>query len=421
LVADSGRFLPGTSQFNSAFQNAKHTTIGNGGAKFDDKTDMFHLEGQMNLTEYVKFAETLVGASYRDYHLNSHGSIFEDVSGPINISEIGVYAQLQRWFIDEKLKLSVSGRYDKQKNFQGRFTPRATALIKVATNNFIRLSYQQAYRFPSAQDQYIDLLTAGVNRLIGMGQIFKSKYQFDTKPAKTAESITAYRTTFNPAVLVNADFPDLKPETSNSYEIGYRGLLTKKLLFDAYLYYSQYKDFIARVAVGRGQSASSDPVTELTELASPFTTSNYSFVVNSTTNVNAVGWGVSIDYEFAKGYHVSANVSGDRLNDVPAGYFTQFNTPKVRYNIGFSNERLTKYTGFNIIWRWQDEVFWEGTFATGTIPSFGTLDVQWTYRLKNSNNQFRVGASNFLNQYYKSAFGNPDVGGVYYISFGHNL
>ena len=419
-VADFGRLLPGTSQFNTAFSNAKHTTIGNGGAKFDDKTDMYHVEGQMNLTEYVKFAETLVGASFRKFSLNSHGSIFADTTGVIPITEIGAYVQFQRWFIDKKLKITFSGRYDKNENFQGRFTPRATALIKVAENNFIRLSYQQAYRFPSTQDQYINLLTAGTNWLIGMGQKFRSYYHFDTKPAKTAESIAAYRTSFNPAVLVNATFPDLKPETVNSYEIGYRGLLTKKLLFDGYLYYSQYKDFIARVAVGRGQSASSNPVTELTELASPFTTTNYSFVVNST-NVNAIGWGVSLDYEFGKGYHIAANVSGDRLNDVPAGYFTQFNTPKVRYNIGLSNERLTKYTGFNIIWRWQDEVFWEGTFATGTIPSFGTLDAQWTYRLKNSNSQFRIGASNFLNKYYKSAFGNPDVGGLYYISFGHNL
>jgi outer membrane receptor protein involved in Fe transport len=420
-VSDSGRFLPGTSQFNTAFENAKHTTIGNGGAKFDDKTDMYHVEGQMNLTQYVKFAETLVGASFREFNLNSNGSIFADTAGIIHINEIGAYLQFQRWFIDNKLKITLSGRYDKNENFQGRFTPRATAVIKVAENNFIRLSYQQAYRFPSTQDQYINLLTGGANLLIGMGQKFRSYYQFDTKPGKTAESIAEYRTSLNPAVLVNATFPDLKPETVNSYEIGYRGLVTKKLLFDAYVYYSEYKDFIARVAVGRGQSASSNPVTELTELASPFTTTNFSFVVNSATNVNAVGWGVSIDYEFGKGYHVSANVSGDKLNDVPAGYFTQFNTPKIRYNIGLSNERLTKYTGFNIIWRWQDEVFWEGTFATGTIPHYGTLDAQWTYRLKNSKNQFRVGASNFLNKYYKSAFGNPDVGGVYYISFGHNL
>ena len=420
-AADAGRFLPGTPQFNEAFQNAKNTTIGDGGAKFFDRTDMYHYEGQLNLTPYVKFAEVLVGASLRRFHLNSHGTIFADTAGAIGINEFGSYLQLQRWFINEHLKLDVSGRYDKNENFDGRFTPRATALIKVAKDNNFRFSYQQAYRFPSTQDQYINLLTGGVNRLIGMGQVFRSFFQFDTKPAKTAESIVAYRNTLNPAVLVNADYPDLKPEKMNSYEIGYRGLLTKKFLLDAYVYFSKYEDFIARVAVGRGQSASSNPVTEFTELASPFTTSNYSFVVNSATSVKGVGWGISGDYECGSGYHISANVSGDQLQNVPAGLITFFNTPKVRYNIGLRNDRLSKNVGFNIQWRWQDELLWEGTFGTGTIPAYGTLDAQISWKLTNTKSQFRLGASNLMNKYYRSAFGNPEVGGLYYISYGYNL
>jgi len=425
-AADAGRFLPGSSQYMDALQNAKNTTIGKGGAKFDDRTDMYHYEGQLNLTQYVKFAETLVGASFRQFRLNSHGSIFADTAGVIPINEFGAYIQLQRWLINDRLKLTLSGRYDKNENFEGRFTPRATALIKVAKDNNFRVSYQQAYRFPSTQDQYINLLTGGANQLIGMGQVFRSFYQFDTKPAKTAESIVAYRNSFvagapNPALLVNASYPDLKPETVNSYEIGYRGLFTKKLLVDAYVYYSEYKDFIARVAVGRGESASANPGVELAELASPFTTNNYSFVVNSPTGVNAIGWGISVDYEAAQGYHISANVSGDKLNDVPAGFVAFFNTPKVRYNIGLSNDKLYKNVGFNIVWRWQDELLWEGTFGTGTIPHYGTLDAQVTWRMPSSKTQFRIGASNLLNKYYRSAFGNPEVGGLYYVSFGYNL
>ena len=420
-AADVGRFLPGTTQFNTAFQNAKNITIGDGGAKFFDRTDMYHYEGQLNLTPYLKFAETTVGASFRRYHLNSHGTIFSDTAGAIPINEMGAYLQLQRWFIDEHLKLTVSGRYDKNENFDGRFTPRATALIKVAKDNNFRISYQEAYRFPSTQDQYINLLTGGVNRLIGMGQVFRSFFQFDSRPAKTAESIVAYRASLNPAVLVNASYPDLKPEKMNSYEIGYRGLLTKKFLFDAYVYFSKYQDFIARVAVGRGQSASTNPVTELTELASPFTTSNFSFVENSPTSVKGIGWGVSGDYECGSGFHLSANVSGDRLENVPAGLITFFNTPKVRYNIGLSNDKLYKNVGFNIIWRWQDELLWQGTFGTGTIPRYGTLDGQITWKITNTKGQLKLGASNLLNKYYRSAFGNPEVGGIYYVSYGYNL
>lgn len=425
-AADAGRFLPGTTQFNTAFQNAKNTTIGKGGAKFDDRTDMYHYEGQLNLSQYVKFAETLVGASFRQFRLNSHGSIFADTAGVIPINEFGAYAQLQRWFINEHLKITVSGRYDKNENFDGRFTPRATALIKVAKDNNFRLSYQQAYRFPSTQDQYINLLTGGANQLIGMGQVFRPFFQFDSKPARTAESIAAYRNSVaagapNPGLLVVASYPDLKPETVTSYELGYRGLFSKKLLFDAYVYYSEYKDFIARVAVGRGESASANPGVEFTELASPFTTTNYSFVVNSSTGVNAIGWGIGADYEIAGGYHLSANVSGDRLNDVPPGFFAFFNTPRARYNIGLSNERVCKNAGFNIVWRWQDELLWEGTFGTGTIPSYGTIDAQVSFRLSKTKSQIKIGASNLLNKYYRSAFGNPEVGGVYYVSFGYNL
>jgi len=426
-TADHGRYMPGTDQFNNALQNAKNTTIGAGGAKFFDRTDMYHYEGQANLTPYVKFAETTVGASFRRFHLNSHGTIFADTAAPIPINEFGAYLQLQRWFINERLKLTVSGRYDKNQNFEGRFTPRATALVKVAKDNNIRFSYQQAYRFPSTQDQYINLLTGGVNRLIGMGQVFRPYFEFDAKPAKTAESIVAYRDAFNatgipnPALLVDASYPNLKPERMSSYEIGYRGLVTKRFLIDGYVYFSKYEDFIARVAVGRGESASPNPMVELTELLSPYTTSNYSFVVNSPTTVKGVGWGLSGDYEFSSGYHVSANVSGDRLNDIPAGLITFFNTPKVRYNIGLSNDRLYKNTGFNIIWRWQDALLWEGTFGTGTIPSYGTLDAQITWKFTHSKGQLKLGASNLLNRYYRSAFGNPEVGGLYYISYGYNL
>ena len=150
-------------------------------------------------------------ASFRQFRLNSHGSIFADTAGVIPINEVGAYIQLQRWLINDRLKLTLSGRYDKNENFDGRFTPRATALIKVAKDNHFRISYQQAYRFPSTQDQYINLLTGGANQLIGMGQVFRSYFAFDTKPAKTAESITALqRVQLLPelpiqACLVNAD------------------------------------------------------------------------------------------------------------------------------------------------------------------------------------------------------------------------
>jgi outer membrane receptor protein involved in Fe transport len=422
--AQKGALVPGTPEFQAAFNDAVNKSISKGGAKFEDKSDMYHFEGQYNFSEHIKFAEILVGANFRRYVLNSQGTIFADSTGTIGINEMGGYAQVSKWVIEDRLKLTVSGRYDKNENFDGRFTPRATALIKVAKDNSFRLSYQQAYRFPSTQDQWINLRTPA-SVLIGGLPDFYTFYNFGNSPAYTAESIVEYRNsvnrgTPNPTLLKVADFGTLKPEIANSYEIGYRGLLTSSLLVDAYGYYSQYKDFLGRKAVGRGVSA--DQSKAFTELASPFTTTNYSFISNSENTVNAIGWGVSVNYRFNKGYDFGVNVSGDQLNNVDSGLVTFFNTPKVRFNVSLGNEKVNGSNwGFNILYRWQDEMLWEGTFGSGAVDAFGSLDAQVSYRLPKIKSLIKLGATNITNSYYTTAFGNPSVGGLYYVSFGYNV
>lgn len=423
-VADAGRFLPGSPQFNAAFNQAIRTDINDGGSKFNDATDLYHFEAQYNLTEAIKVVDVIVGASYRIYSLNSNGTIFVDTTGRINISEVGAYVQGQKRFLDNKLKITGSLRFDKNENFDHRFTPRGTVMYSVAPDNNVRFSVQTAYRFPSAQDQYINLLTGGANRLIGGLPEFNTFFKFNTNPAYTAESIVAYRTSYaqgtpNPTLLKQAPFKVIKPETVRSYELGYRGLLTKKLLVDVYGYYSRYQEFIGRVAVGRGKSG--NPAAAPAELVSSFTTDNYSFTINTDRDVQARGWGLGINYLVGKGFEINANISSDKLFKVPDNIVTFFNTPELRYNIGLANNSLGKHWGFNVLYRWQDDVYWEGTFGTGDVPSFGTMDAQVSYKVPAIRSIWKIGASNLFNKFYQSAFGNPQIGGLYYVSFAYNV
>ena len=422
-AADGGRLLPGTPGYMQAFQNAINTNISAGGAKFADRSSLYQYEGQLNLSDQVKFAEVLIGASTRQYNLNSQGTIFADTTGKIKIHEYGAYLQASKKFINDVLKLTASVRYDKNDNFKGQFTPRFSALVKVAKDNNIRLSYQTAYRFPSTQDQYINLLTGGANRLIGGLESFSTYFKFNSNPAYTSESIVMYRASLaggpNPAILKVAQFTTIRPESMQSYEIGYKGLVTKKLLIDAYYYYSKYKDFIGRTAIGRGKSG--DPARAPIDLASPFTTDNLSFVTNSATPVKATGYGVGFEWNVCKNYMFSANGFGDQLKNVPAGLVTFFNTPKFRYNLGLANSDVYKGWGFNVNYRHQDKINWEGTFGTGEVPAYGTLDGMISYKFKAINSLLKIGATNLANKYYRTSFGNPQVGGLYYVSFGYNV
>lgn len=422
-IADNGRLIPGTAAFQRVFDSITTRSISDGGGKFADKSSMYHFEGQYNLSDYVKVLDVLVGANYRIYHLNSNGTIFADTAGAININEYGAYLQASKRLLNDILKLTGSIRYDKNENFKGRFTPRVTALVGVAKDNNIRLSFQTAYRFPSTQDQWINLNSPSA-RLIGGLPEFNTFFNFSGNPLYTAESVAAYRASFaagspNPALLVQAPFVTVKPETMNSYEIGYRGVIENRLLLDAYVYYSVYKNFLAKVAAARGTSGV--PAQAPVDLLNPGTSENFSFPVNTTENVKAFGWGISADYRLPSNYVISGNVSGDQLDDLQPGLVAFFNSPKVRFNAGFSNSNVYKNIGFNFVYRWQDKLLWEGTFGSAEIPAYGTLDGQISYTLRKIKSMIKLGASNLTNNYYRSAFGNPYVGGLYYVSFGYNV
>jgi hypothetical protein len=40
---------------------------------------------------------------------------------------------------------------------------------------------------------------------------------------------------------------------------------------------------------------------------------------------------------------------------------------------------IYKGVGFNVTYRWQDKINWEGTFGSGEVPAFGTADVMLSY------------------------------------------
>ncbi|MGF1925691.1 MAG: TonB-dependent receptor domain-containing protein, partial [Bacteroidia bacterium] len=167
--ADVGRFVPGTAGFETAKKVITAKPIGpQNGAKFNDKTNLFHYEGMYNFSNALNNVVDLqVGASYRDYFLHSDGTIFDDANRDISIGEYGAFVQVGKRLTD-KFKVTVAGRYDKSKNFEGRLTPRVTGVYTVAPNNNLRMSYQTGYRNPTTQDQYIDLAVGGGStRLIG--------------------------------------------------------------------------------------------------------------------------------------------------------------------------------------------------------------------------------------------------------------
>ncbi len=425
--ADAGRPVAGTAAFKTIFDQVRSKPIPQGGL-FVDHTALYMAEGQYNLTNLLNIdsvnrsTDVLIGGNYKRYELNSKGTLFIDTAGKIPINEYGAYLQLQQRLFHDVLKLTASGRYDKNDNFKGNFTPRISAVISVAKNHNIRLSYQTAYRFPTTQQQYINLNIGGGTELIGGLPLFRKLNHFDTNPIYTLASYGVYSSTpasipKNTSLLVVQQLGEFKPETCASYEVGYKGLIANKLLIDVYGYYSEYKNFLGRIYAVQSSTV---PLDTVVGLANPKT---YSIAVNSTGKVKTDGWGVAIQYLLPHNFNISANLFSDELKSSSANFETDFNTPKYRANIGFGNTGfLAKNAfGFNVVYRWQDKFFYEGDFTSGNIGAFGTLDAQLTYKLSQSKILLKLGGTNLTNHYYINAYGNPSIGGLYYVSATLNI
>ncbi len=418
-TADANRPDANSAQFKKIFDSLRAIPISRGGGLFVDRTNLYQVEGQYNLSELTgNFADVLVGASFKRYVLNSEGTLFADKNGPIGINEAGGYIQATKKLFNDFLKLTFSGRYDNNQNFTGRFTPRITGLFKVAENNNIRVSYQTAYRFPSTQQQWIDLDVGGNTRLIGGNNFFKTEKGLNSKPTFFLET--------NSADIKPYVSEEFKPESVRSFEMGYKGLLMdNKLLVDIYGYYGQYKNFITRRLVIQPTSGNvSDVINAVNNGTSPATVGNIlSIPVNTTSKVKTFGYGLSVDYRLPKGFQIGANLSSDELKDVPAGFKTYFSTPKYRTNINFGNSAFLykKRFGFNVTYRWQDAFYYESDFANGNINAIHTVDAQISYRIPAAKSIFKFGANNLLNEYYTNGVGNAIMGGLYYVSFGYNI
>lgn len=401
--ADVGRLLPGTPGWNAAFNTLKGAAIPQG-ALFVDRTNLYVAEGMYDFADQFKWADITVGASYKRYVLNSHGTLFADTAGTIPISEEGAFAQIQKGFLDDVLKITVAGRYDKNENFQGRFTPRVTGLIKVAKDNNIRLSYQTAYRFPSTQNQYIDLNT-GQARLIGGLPQFANAFNLNGGTTFDTASLNHYAATGVPPTPYQ--YKTFKPESVSSYEVGYKGVVAQKLLIDFYAFYARYTNFITTAVLVQNPNTAAQHI--------------YEMAVNSDTKVNTYGSGLSLNYLLPKGFIATGNVLFNKLDNIQAGLVTFFNTPEWKFNVSLANYTIAKRLGFNVTYRWQEKTETENTFISGPLPAFGTMDAQLSLKLPKIRSMLKIGGNNLFNKYYVNELGGPSIGGLYYVSIGYNV
>lgn len=436
IVAETGRLVPGTSEFKTAFDKVISDSDLTTGSKFQDESQTYNAEGFYNFSHIIKFAEIIAGGSYRQYKLNSFGSIYTDEDGPIKYSEMGFYTQLQKKLADERLKITASIRYDKSELFDGYFSPRVSLgyTIGEGGNHNIRASFQTGFRNPTTQDLYIGL-DAGAAVLVGSAPDNLDRDVRDYKVSQSGQNIgqpasvsiagrAAYENSFSVSSVQNgapklADIDLVEPEKVTSFEIGYRGKINK-ITIDFSTYYSKYEDFISGENVlvpfygTVGDNTLSLAALQFGDYKA------YQTYTNSEVDINSYGAAIAVTTKVFGNYDLLANYTfakQDYDEENNPDFVTNFNTPEHKVKVSFGNVNLFENFGFNVAWRWSDAYFWEAAFGDGDIPAYHTIDAQVNYRVPKLLSTFKLGATNILGDEYFTAFGTAFIGSQYYLSW----
>ncbi|NSL87594.1 TonB-dependent receptor plug domain-containing protein [Chitinophaga sp. Mgbs1] len=391
-----------------------------GGTLFLDKSKLYNVEAQYNLSHLIKFADLIAGLNYRLYRLDSKGTLFPDNDGPIDVAEYSAYAHLTKKVMHDKLSLSAAFRYDKNTLFEKpRITTRVSAVGEVNKESFIRFSYQNAYSFPSniqsLQSTPIDYNSFASG---GSSRLLNGVYQFDRYPAYTLASVTKYQQSNNPADLEKFALSDIKPQSVDAFELGYSSLIAKCVLIDVLGYYSTWKNFIGYVNVAN-TPGTDDPAA----FKDHSTYMSYNIAYNGAEKVNTYGYAASIGLELPYHFQAKVNFSSDFLKNRNNSQVNNFNTPNYKFNIdlgntGFGNKE--RYS-FSTTFRYRPGYFYQIGFASGMVPASAVIDAQVSYRLLQAHSRIKLGATNITNTYYRTGFGSPAIGGMYYVSFAYNV
>jgi len=199
---------------------------------FPGHSSLYAAEIQNNLTLRPLLDTRLIwGGQVRHDIVSSERQWLDDrIAGEdIQVTQLGVYAQTETPFA-ERFRLVLAARYDKHEDYDEQFSPKAALLFSPIIDNTIRVSYSRAFKSPTIlQTHFAAADFARVTPTVSVG-VFGNREGFTVR---------------NSAGDIQSTIDPLVPETNDTWELGYKGILGGRAYIDVTGYLGNYQDFLS--------------------------------------------------------------------------------------------------------------------------------------------------------------------------------
>ncbi len=325
----------------------------------------------------------------------------------IIVTQMGVYTQIERE-LPFDFNATASFRYDIHDNYEDQFSPRLGLIWHGFQNGNFRVTWNRAFQAPAIAQQYLYIYVPGSRYQAGNGLGFT----------------LADGTKIDP----------LKPETNETLEFGYKGLLGNNLFLDINYYQSRYQNFISGFipvgpAILMGEEELDPSVPLLTYL-------NFG-------DVKINGLDIALTYPISNKFNIFANysyidqsdfdkVKEKGLQSVDSTFYQEFyfNTPTNKWALGIRSEDIF-FDGLNInthlrhvgeyefeSGKWKATSKGIGTSTSGTNPyylnsgplgGFLLVDVTTSYSISDNLN-LQLNIENLFDIDANQMVGSPSIG-----------
>jgi outer membrane receptor for ferrienterochelin and colicins len=229
------------------------------GRPLEERSDIFHIEGQQNWNFSSERGRVVYGASYRNTRVNTSGTLMDLANDDRSDDYYSGYAQLE-YRLTPQFRVVGAARVDDGSLFDTQFSPKGALVFSPNDNHSLRFSVNRAFQTPNYSEFFLRvpaaLPSAGPSTL-------------ETNIQNYYAAVQANQGSFPPGAFADLNFhtdlpwnfstatqvlavgnDDLKVETVLGWELGYKGSVAQGLYFSADLYINELKDFVTDLLPG---------------------------------------------------------------------------------------------------------------------------------------------------------------------------
>lgn len=308
----------------------------------------------------------------------------------IETDQRGVYSQIEAP-LTSWLRLVAAGRYDKHENYDAQVSPKAGILWTPVQDQTWRLTFNRAFKSPTT---------------LQTGFFFPDFAPFVGVFGNPNGYVIKNKTT---GATVRTIAP-IEPETNDTWELGYRGVMGGNLFLDVNAYLSNFDKFMSPLVVianpfipaaAGGPTEAFDAKTG-EKLAGATGGLQIPLTYFNVGRAKIHGFEAGLRYAASQNVSFSSTASIQKLDKVERApgdpiEATAFNSPTYKWTAGLDfKELIVRRLGANFGLRHVGGYQFRSGVNVGYVPAFSTLDVGVGYDIPALGARLSLTAQNLI-------------------------